>query len=144
MYFLLSLYWAQHICRFRGSKDRGLHGVFAEYSGSIHGVFICIGYVSVMYRLCIGYVSEQIRCKKVTKIAFFRQKIWWCQWILVPLQAKVGNGVSIKTIGVNWGVNSCQFKDIFWNKNTPSVRATKINKNQGDYFVWVERMRNAH
>lgn len=36
----------------------------------------------------------------------------------------------------------------FWDyvsyKNTPSVRATKINKNQGDYFVWVERMRNAH
>ena len=22
------------------------------------------------------------------------------------------------------------------------MRATKINKNQGDYFVWVERMRN--
>ena len=21
------------------------------------------------------------------------------------------------------------------------MRATKINKNQGDYFVWVERMR---
>ena len=21
---------------------------------------------------------------------------------------------------------------------------TKINKNQGDYFVWVERMRDAH
>ena len=36
-------------------------GVFAEYSGSIHGVFICIGYVSVMYRLCIGYVSEHTR-----------------------------------------------------------------------------------
>ena len=28
------------------------------YSGSIHGVFICIGYVSVMYRLCIGTHSE--------------------------------------------------------------------------------------
>ena len=40
------------------------------YSRSIHGVFICIGYVSVMYRLCIGYVSEHIRCKKVTKIVF--------------------------------------------------------------------------
>ena len=31
------------------------------YSWGIHGVFICIGYVSVMYRLCIGYVSEQTR-----------------------------------------------------------------------------------
>ena len=41
-----------------GSKDRGIHGVFAEYSWGIHGVFICIGYVSVMYRLCIGTDSE--------------------------------------------------------------------------------------
>ena len=30
-----------------------------EYSRGIHGVFICIGYVSVMYRLCIGYVTEE-------------------------------------------------------------------------------------
>ncbi len=34
-------------------------GVFMGYSRSIHGIFICIGYVSVMYRLCIGYISEQ-------------------------------------------------------------------------------------
>ena len=32
--------------------------IFVKYSWSIHGVFICIGYVSVMYRLCIGYASE--------------------------------------------------------------------------------------
>ncbi len=32
--------------------------VFIGYSWGIHGIFICIGYVSVMYRLCIGYVSE--------------------------------------------------------------------------------------
>ena len=31
------------------------------YSRGIHGVFICIGYVSVMYRLCIGYVSVMCR-----------------------------------------------------------------------------------
>ena len=31
------------------------------YSQSIHGVFICIGYVSVMCRLCIGYVSVMYR-----------------------------------------------------------------------------------
>ena len=28
------------------------------YSWDIHGVFICVGYVSVMYRLCVGYVTE--------------------------------------------------------------------------------------
>ena len=26
-------------------------------SWGIHGVYVCIGYVSVMCRLCIGYVS---------------------------------------------------------------------------------------
>ena len=35
-----------------------LYGIFIEYSQSIRRVFICIGYVSVMYRLCVGYVSE--------------------------------------------------------------------------------------
>ena len=44
----------------QGSKDRCIHGVFAEYSGSIHGVFICIGYVSVMYRLSIGTYLEVV------------------------------------------------------------------------------------
>ena len=34
-------------------------GVFIGYSWVIHGIYICIGYVSVMYRLCIGYISEQ-------------------------------------------------------------------------------------
>ena len=41
--------------------SRDIRGVFAEYSWGIHGVFICIGYVSVMYRLSIGYLSEQTR-----------------------------------------------------------------------------------
>ena len=31
----------------------GIHGIH------IHRIYICIGYVSVMYRLCIGYISEQ-------------------------------------------------------------------------------------
>ena len=41
-------------------KNRGQYkyGVFMAYSWGIHGVFICIGYVSVMYRLCIGTYSE--------------------------------------------------------------------------------------
>ena len=33
------------------------------YSWDIHGVFICVGYVSVMYRLCVGYVTEETRSK---------------------------------------------------------------------------------
>ncbi len=40
-------------------------GIFIGYSWGIHGVFICIGYVSVMYRLCIGYVSEHLACVEV-------------------------------------------------------------------------------
>ena len=28
------------------------------YSWGIHGVFICIGYVSGMYRVCVGKVSK--------------------------------------------------------------------------------------
>ena len=43
------------------------YGVFTEYSGSIHGVFICIGYVSGMYRLCVGYVSEGMGSEGVNK-----------------------------------------------------------------------------
>ena len=31
------------------------------YSWGIHGIYVCIGYVSVMYRLCIGYVSVMCR-----------------------------------------------------------------------------------
>ena len=37
------------------------------YSWDIHGVFICVGYVSVMYRLCVGYVSEEKSSEGVTK-----------------------------------------------------------------------------
>ncbi len=39
--------------------------LYMEYSWHIHGVFICIGYVSVMCRLCVGYVSEHIRSEEV-------------------------------------------------------------------------------
>ena len=38
-------------------------GVFVGYSWGIHGIYICIGYVSVMYRLCVGYMSKQMRRK---------------------------------------------------------------------------------
>ena len=37
------------------------------YSWGIHGVFICIGYVSVMYRLCVGYVTEHTGSEGVNK-----------------------------------------------------------------------------
>ena len=44
------------------------------YSWDIHGVFICVGYVSVIYRLCIGNVTEEkssegVRKKQVKKWA---------------------------------------------------------------------------
>ena len=38
-------------------------GVFVGYSWGIYGIFICIGYVSVMYRLCVGYMSKEMRRK---------------------------------------------------------------------------------
>ena len=41
--------------------------VFMGYSRGIHGVFICIGYVSVMYRLCIGNVTEEKSSEGVNK-----------------------------------------------------------------------------
>ena len=37
-----------------GNTVWGIHGVFMGYSLSIHGVYVCIGYVSGMYRVCIG------------------------------------------------------------------------------------------
>ena len=37
------------------------------YSRGIHGVFICIGYVSVMYRLCVGNVTEDTGSEGVNK-----------------------------------------------------------------------------
>ena len=37
------------------------------YSWDIHGVYVCVGYVSVMYRLSVGYVTEETRSKGVNK-----------------------------------------------------------------------------
>ena len=39
----------------------GIHGLYVGYSGSIHGVFICIGYVSGMYRECVETYGVQKR-----------------------------------------------------------------------------------
>jgi hypothetical protein len=36
----------------------GIREIYAEYSGNIHRVYVCIGYVSGMYRVCIGKVSK--------------------------------------------------------------------------------------
>ena len=33
-------------------------GVFTGYTWGIHGIYVCIGYVSGMYRVCIGKVSK--------------------------------------------------------------------------------------
>ena len=38
-----------------GSVHRG---AYAGYSWSIRGIYVCIGYVSGMYRVCIGNVSK--------------------------------------------------------------------------------------
>ena len=35
-----------------------IRGVFGEYSRGIHMYRLCVGYVSVMYRLSIGTYSE--------------------------------------------------------------------------------------
>lgn len=45
-------------------------GVFVGYSQSIRGVYICIGYLSVIYRLYIGYVSEQMRREQLATDIF--------------------------------------------------------------------------
>ena len=31
------------------------------YSWDTRGIYVCIGYVSVMYRLCVGNVTEEKR-----------------------------------------------------------------------------------
>ena len=38
-------------------------GVFVGYSWGIHGIFICIGYVSVMYRLYVEANEAQMVAK---------------------------------------------------------------------------------
>ena len=53
-------------------------GVFVGYTWDIHGVYVCIGYVSGMYRVCIGYVSEQIRKNKGT-LAYLRVLYYLCR-----------------------------------------------------------------
>ena len=40
------------------SYGRGIRRVYAGYSWGIHGIYVCIGYVSGMYRVCIGNVSK--------------------------------------------------------------------------------------
>ena len=52
-YILMCMHTRTYILRFaRAREERG--GVFVGYSWGIHGVYICIGYVSGMYRVCIG------------------------------------------------------------------------------------------
>ena len=36
------------------------------YSWDIHGVFICVGYVSGMYRVCIGNVTDEKSSEEVS------------------------------------------------------------------------------
>ena len=39
-----------------GNTNSPIGEVFVDYSWDIHGIFICVGYVSGMCRLCIGCV----------------------------------------------------------------------------------------
>ena len=39
-------------------------GVFMGYTWGIHGIYVCIAYVSGMYRVCIGNVSEDSMSEK--------------------------------------------------------------------------------
>ena len=43
----------------------GICEAYAEYSGSIQGVYVCIGYVSGMYRVCVGNISKDTRSERV-------------------------------------------------------------------------------
>ena len=69
-----------------------LYGVFMEYSRSIHGVFICVGYVSVMCRLCVGYVSEHDACEK-KKFASIKKKQYLCGE-LTKIIVRTANGTN--------------------------------------------------
>ena len=82
-YILMRMHTRTYILRFaRAREERG--GVFVGYSWDIHGVYICIGYVSGMYRVCIGYVSEHTRCEGGCAIKF-RADICRFQKKAVPL-----------------------------------------------------------
>ena len=43
------------------------HGVFTGYSWGTRGIYVCVGYVSAMYRLCVGNVTEETRSEGVNK-----------------------------------------------------------------------------
>ena len=82
-YILMCMHTRTYILRFaRAREERG--GVFVGYSWGIHGVYICIGYVSGMCRVCIGYVSEHTRCEGGCTIKF-RADICRFQKKAVPL-----------------------------------------------------------
>ena len=83
-YILMCMHTRTYIfLRFaRAREERG--GVFVGYSWGIHGVYICIGYVSGMYRVCIGNVSEHTRCEGGCAIKF-RADICRFQKKAVPL-----------------------------------------------------------
>ena len=61
-YILMCMHTRTYIFKVRACarrEGRGIRGVFMGYSWDIHGVYICIGYVSGMYRVCIGNISKE-------------------------------------------------------------------------------------
>ena len=46
------------------SFGRSIHRIYAGYSWDIHGIYVCIGYVSGMYRVCVGKALKDTRSEK--------------------------------------------------------------------------------
>ena len=46
------------------SFGRDIHRIYAGYSWGIHGVYVCIGYVSGMCRVCVGKASKDTGSEK--------------------------------------------------------------------------------
>ena len=46
------------------SFGRDIHRIYAGYSWGIHGIYVCIGYVSGMYRVCVGKASKDTGSEK--------------------------------------------------------------------------------
>ncbi len=64
-YILICMHTRTYIFKVRACARRegkGIRGIFMGYSWGIHGVYICIGYVSGMYRVCIGTYKVRGGC----------------------------------------------------------------------------------
>ena len=67
----------------------GIHVIYVEYSLGIRGIYICIGYVSGMYRVCIGKVLKGTGRKGGGWISYVDRWIYLFLQILLALLAYV-------------------------------------------------------